>query len=332
MAGNVKPDTTGASAGGIGLPIVAGIASNVASGFINSFLSKRATEYQTQQQKELMKYQWDNFLSPSAQVSAYGNAGLNPAAMFTNGNAIQGPSGASVTSPSFGIGTTSMSDLAAIISATAAAKKAGVEVPHIEAETQGKVLENSRKEYENYLLKEFGLKKSAAELALAEEHVKLAMQQGDVNKRDIALKEWQAAKEKAASEVNERQRDILQKELDNKDIELKLRNDKMSEEIKTEKSAQSANFASAENSRASASNYRQQARINSVLADIQESTSVQQVRTQIQKLIADQYISQADSDEAKRRIQALEHMRDDGFREKLDDLLIWLKTRLNILK
>ena len=227
----------------------------------NDSQSAKAVERQIQGAKELMDYEQSNYLSPKAQVKNLGAAGINPAAAF--GNTAPVNVGGSFAMPNaqpamMQVGTQSLSDVAQLLVGAAQAKKAGVEVPNIEEDTQGKVLDNQRKEFENKLLTTYGLRRTAAEVALAEQNVKNAFQTGDNLKIDNSIKEWQSAKEKALSECNEVQRDILKKEFENKDTELQLRNRKSEEEIKTEKSKQSANYASAEASRSSASNYREQ--------------------------------------------------------------------------
>lgn len=90
-------------------------------------------------------------------------------------------------------------------------------------------------------------------MALAEQNVKLALAQTDVSVQDKAVKEWTAAKEKAMSEVNEVNRDILQKELANKDIELNIRNRQGEANIGFTKSQSAAASASAAASRAQVS-------------------------------------------------------------------------------
>lgn len=325
---------------GAALGIGAGSAAvNLGGSFLGSLFndnqSAKAVERQIQGAKELMDYEQSNYLSPKAQVKNLGAAGINPAAAF--GNTAPVNIGGSSVMPNaqpamMQVGTQSLSDVASLLVGAAQAKKAGADTGKVVEDTKGVVLDNERKAFENDLMKRFGLQKSAAELALAEQSVKLSQASTDVALQEQSLKKWQAAKEKALSECSENQRDILAKELANKEIELKLRNEKASEEIKTEKSKQSANYASAENSRASASNYRQQARINTVLGDIQESTSDEQIKSQLSRLKADGAISDKDYQDAIQKLEALSGMRDGGIRQKTDDFLIWLKERLNILK
>ena len=240
----------------------------------NDSQSAKAVERQIQGAKELMDYEQSNYLSPKAQVKNLGAAGINPAAAF--GNTAPVNVGGSFAMPNaqpamMQVGTQSLSDVAQLLVGAAQAKKAGVEVPNIEEDTQGKVLDNQRKEFENKLLTTYGLRRTAAEVALAEQNVKNAIQTGDNLKIDNSIKEWQSAKEKALSECNEVQRDILKKEFENKDTELQLRNRKSEEEIKTEKSKQTANYASAAASRSSASLNASQVKINEFIAGIKET-------------------------------------------------------------
>lgn len=215
-------------------------------------------ERQLKAQEDYLDYYMGKYGTTKRQVEQVTEAGLNPAAIFgNNAPQVMNPSGGQVSPLQWqGIGTTSMTDLAQYLAGVAQAKKAGVEIPNVEEDTRSKVLDNARKEFENDLLKRYGLQKSAAELALAEENVRLAAATTDVKKQEKALMEWQAAKEKALSECSEKQRDLLQKELDNKDTAIQLVNELEREKIKTEKSQQGYNYAAASNQSASAEQTR----------------------------------------------------------------------------
>lgn len=248
---------------GAALGLGAGSAAvNLGGSFLGSLFNKGAAEAALEKQvaasKELLDYQMEQYYSPKAQMKHIGQAGLNPVGMFGNTAPVNvGGSMVMPTAPTYGldVGTQSLSDVASLLVGAAQAKKAGVEIPNIEAETQSKVLGNERQEFENMLLQKYGIQKSAAELALAEQNVKLASASTDVSVQEKALKQWQSAKEKALSEVNERQRDILQKELDNKDIELDIRNRQGEANIVQTKASANAANASAEASRAQAANF-----------------------------------------------------------------------------
>ena len=61
----------------------------------NTALNAIGIGQQTGASKDLMRYQWDNFMSPAAQVREMAKAGLNPAAMFGDGKgAFASPSAA----------------------------------------------------------------------------------------------------------------------------------------------------------------------------------------------------------------------------------------------
>lgn len=116
------------------MPIAGLIAGALTSG-INQMLSRDAKDYEQSLAKDLMQYQFQNFMSPQAQAMSYAKAGFNPAlAMGPGGSgAFASPSPSFSPSPiSFvsGIG-----EMAAAVQAIANAKKAG-------AETEGQLLEN----------------------------------------------------------------------------------------------------------------------------------------------------------------------------------------------
>lgn len=116
------------------MPIAGLVAGALTSG-INQMLSRDAKDYENSLAKDLMQYQFQNFMSPQAQAMSYARAGFNPAlAMGPGGSgAFASPSPSFSPSPiSFvsGIG-----EMANAVQAIANAKKAG-------AETEGQVLEN----------------------------------------------------------------------------------------------------------------------------------------------------------------------------------------------
>ena len=129
------------------------------SALLNSGLQFLGGQYsqakQVAAQKDLFDYTWEKANSPKAQVKNLTAEGLNPVAMFgSHGLREVGSPGGQISPLDFqGIGTTDLSGLAQYIAATADAKKKGVEIPGIEADTQGKLLDNDRKKFENDLLK-----------------------------------------------------------------------------------------------------------------------------------------------------------------------------------
>ena len=306
------------------------------SALLNSGLQFLGGQYsqakQVAAQKDLFDYTWNKANSPQAQVKNLTAAGLNPVAMFgSHGLSEVGSPGGQISPLDFqGIGTTDLSGLAQYIAATADAKKKGVEIPGIEADTQGKLLDNDRKKFDNDLLKTYGNDKMAAEVSLAWQNYALALQTEDLNKQEIAKKQWEAAKEKAMSQVAENQRDILKKELDNKDTEISLRNQQKREEIKTEKSKQSANYASANQSNTQADVNRHLRRLNSALADVEESSKTDKIHNLINEYRAKSAMSDLDYQEANRRIEAMQHMRDNELGREVDNFLEWLKGKVSI--
>lgn len=122
----------------------------VAGGLVNSFLGKSSADQAFERQKELMDYQmklqesqFEKYTSPQAQVRNLAAAGINPAVAMGNQSPVfssvpNAPTPGSVQPAQFGIGTTSLTDLANYMLAKANAQKAGVE-------TEGTVLDNEVK-------------------------------------------------------------------------------------------------------------------------------------------------------------------------------------------
>lgn len=280
MPGMAMPREPLSLGGALGLGVANGIL-NLGGSFLGSGFNRDAADYALDRQvnatKALYAWQQKHYLSPKAQLENVAEAGLMPSSQFGNHSPVSvGGQMVSPTAPSYGIdvGTQSLGEVAQLLVGAAQAKKAGVEVPNIEEDTRTKVLNNQRQEFENMLMQKYGLQKSAADLALAEQNVKLALAQTDVSVQDKAVKEWTVAKEKAMSEVNETQRDILRKELANKDIELDIRNRQGEANIGLTKSQSNAANASAEQSRAAARDLTASAEGKELLNNISRATNL----------------------------------------------------------
>lgn len=104
-----------------------GAIGSVGSSILNGVLNRSSMKDQAEVSKELMKYQWDNFQSPLAQVRALGAAGINPAVALGQGGSgfTATPSAAMPTSVPPQIG--GITDIANFVKALAEAKKANLE-------------------------------------------------------------------------------------------------------------------------------------------------------------------------------------------------------------
>ena len=179
---------------------------------VNAGLSLVGNKVAQQTSRENLDYMMSRYYSPQAQVNNLAAAGINPAVAFGNqspvfssGGQMQMPS-----NPLAGIGTTSLSDLANYINAKTNAKKAGVEMANIDVDTQAKI-------FDLELAKIYKSPEQYAALTLAWKNVMLADDEHNI-------KVWQKAKEKALSEVEEKNRDILDKTLSNMDIQIRQEN------------------------------------------------------------------------------------------------------------
>lgn len=65
--------------------IVGAMAAQGAQGFFNTYLNQTNMENQADIQKDLMRYQWENFSSPQAQLRSFASAGVNPAHALSGG-------------------------------------------------------------------------------------------------------------------------------------------------------------------------------------------------------------------------------------------------------
>ena len=73
------------------MPLPALIGAGAAFGLagLNQAMNRENMSYQTAQAKELMRYQYDNFMSPYAQAKSYADAGISPAQAFGSGGSGQ---------------------------------------------------------------------------------------------------------------------------------------------------------------------------------------------------------------------------------------------------
>lgn len=97
------------------------------SSILNGLFNRDSMANQVEHAKDLMKYQWENFQSPQAQVRALAAAGLNPAVALGHGgigfSASPSVNMPSSTPPQIG----GVQDIASFVKAMAEAKKAGLE-------------------------------------------------------------------------------------------------------------------------------------------------------------------------------------------------------------
>ena len=273
---------------------------------VNAGLSLVGNKIAQQTSRENLDYMMSRYYSPQAQVNNLAAAGINPAVAFGNqspvfssGGQMQMPS-----NPLAGIGTTSLSDLANYINAKTNAKKAGVEMRNIDIDTQAK-------KFDLELAKIYKSPEQFAALTLAWKNVMLSDDEHNI-------KVWQKAKEKALSEVEEKNRDILDKTLSNMDIQIKQENKQREENIKltqekqkTEKTSQSANVASANASNAAANLSRSQKSYQDIVNDIKESGKTFELESIIHKYRSDGKVADAEAEKAINMLNRYKHLNEN---------------------
>lgn len=256
--------------------------------------------------RDNLDYQMERYYSPQAQVRNLAAAGINPAVAFGNqspvfsgGGTMQMPSNALA-----GIGTTSLTDLANYMNAETNAKKAGAEVKNLNIEAQAK-------QFDLDLAKVFKAPEQFAGLTLAWKNVMLADDEHNI-------KEWQKAKEKALSEVEEKNRDILDKTLNNMDIQLKQENQQRAENIKltreqqkTERTSQSANVASAAASNAAAALSGSQKKYQDIVNDIKDSGKTFELESLIRDYKSKGKVADAEAEKAITMLNRYKHLNDN---------------------
>lgn len=250
--------------------------------------------------KDNLQYQWDEMYSPQAQVRNLAKAGLNPAVAFGNnsptfssGGQLQMPN-----APDFGIGTTAINELGSYFKSLADAKKAGADTKLVGVQTDKALSEVEAQKMQNDFTRRYGNQKWLNDLSLSYQNILLAQKTNDLKEIEKAISKWKEASEKAISEANEHQRDMLAKDLANKDEEIRLSNQLMEEKAKTEKSSQSANYASAKASNASALLSGKQADYQQIVNDIKESGKTFELENLIRKYHAENKVADATAEQA----------------------------------
>lgn len=266
----------------------------------NTALNAIGIGQQTGASEDLMKYQWDNFMSPRAQVREMAAAGLNPGAVLGSGKG-------SFASPSVGMPSVApvqiggVDTLANYLVAKSQAKRNEVDTKLLDIEAQNK-------QFELDLNRCFSSKERVANLLSAYKALQL---QDDEHSRN----EWLIAKEKALSELSGIQKDTAKKVLDNMDTQIMQENKQREESIKltkeqqkTEKSSQSANYASAQNQRAQALLNKEIQSIKHVEREVAETGKLDQIDALLADYRRDKMLSDEEYEEAKKRFDALKRI------------------------
>ena len=289
----------------------------------NTALNAIGIGQQTGASKDLMRYQWDNFMSPAAQVREMAKAGLNPAAMFGEGKgSFASPSVAMPSSIPVQMG--GVDTLANYLVAKSQAKKNDVDTHLLDIEAQNK-------QFELDLNRAFASKERVANLLSAYKALQL---QDDEHSRN----EWQIAKEKALSELTGIQKDTAQKVLDNMDTQIQQENRQREESInltkeqqKTQKTQQTANVASANASNAQAANLAEQTKYQKIVNDIKESGKTFELEHLIRQYQADNQVSDATAEQAYtmlRRYQQLNENDKNAAANYLNYMFWFLKEQM----
>lgn len=303
-----------------------GMASTFGNNVVNGAFGLLGNEIAQNNARENFKYQWDNYLSPKAQVKNLAAAGLNPAAAMGNQAPVLSSAGLDLPqNPLGGIGTSSLADISAYLLAKANAKKAGADTRKADAEADSI-------SFENELNRLFKQPERVANLMAAYKSLQL---QDDEHSRN----EWITAKEKALSQLSGIQKDTAQKVFDNMDTQIRQENKQREEDIKltqekqkTEKTSQSANVASANASNSQATVNRELARYQRVMADVEESASPFKLENLLRHYVAANMISDADYQEAYRRYERLRSINADNdkheWNKALDAFMFYLEEHV----
>lgn len=295
---------------------------------VNSGLSWLGSQIQSAEGRKNLDYMMDRYYSPRAQVNNLAAAGLNPAVAMGNQSPVfSGSSPMQMPDrPEFGIGTSSLTDIGNYIKSVADAKKAGADTDKVVSETEAIKLQND-------LTTQFGTKSWVLDLAQKYQNVLLAQKTNDIKDQEKAINEFKKTQESALADTRGIEKQMLQKRLDNLDTTIRLENKLQEEKVNTEKSVQVANKASANASNTQADVNRATRRLQSALADIEESGRTYKIESLISEYQKDKSISDADAKEANiklARLRELEFKRDSRLFGDIDNFLEWIKGKVSI--
>lgn len=231
--------------------------------------SDAAAKKQLSNQKDLMRYQWENFSSPAAQAASLRAAGLNPAvAMGGQGSAVGSMvpqvGGLSIPESAYDrFGSMSSLENSQSLQALANAKKTTTENSKLSDLIDSQIWNNlasadqqrASAEYQQIqseFEEKYGarLRDSKAKQQLAQAGAQVALAklyatQGKTEETQQALNSAQAAAQKALGDKYHSEYELLEKRL-------KFEEETLRQQIATMKSEQTRNYASAEESRSSA--------------------------------------------------------------------------------
>ena len=172
----------------------------------------------------------------------------------------------------------------------------------------------------------FGLQQQLSDIAKAYAEMKLAIKNGELIDEEKLNKAVERLLLHAKKNLTNAEYERLQAELRWIEVEKK-------QAIKESKSREVSNYASAEESRTQSDINREDRRIKSALADIEENAKDDKIRSLIKKYRSDGHISDADAKEAELRLSRIMQISDkrsgDFFRE-LDGFTEWLKSKAKI--
>lgn len=323
-----KQDSSQLVASGIGA------LGSIGSTILNGILNRDSMDRQVAASKELMDYEWDKFKSPRAMVGALAAAGINPAVAFgNNSGAVATPSPVMPSSsvPQLGI----VPDVATFVKAMVEAKKANVDISNIEVDTQAK-------QFELELSRVWSNPEKVVNLVQSWKNVMLS---NDAH----SLNEWKIESEKALSGLNGIKRDTAKKLFDNMDIQIEQENRQREEGINltkekqlTEKTAQSANVASARASNTQADVNIEMKKIHSIEREVLESGKFDRINAYLAELREKKMLSDEHYEELRQRIRGIKNRQDyadkhqwyGDFLNLMDDVSFYLSkfNPLNMVK
>ena len=328
---------------GVETMMIAAVAASAVASTASAVSAAHNNRKSIQAQKDLYEQQrldqladYNERTGIEAQSKQLENIGVNPASVFAGGSVPSGsmPSVPSVPSPPQlenvgAVATGSISQMVEAVGNIQGYKERAARVQKLQQEYETEKFNTNLAKANAFLTEKYGDATWYADLMDKQNSAYLKYAQGDLAGAEKLYKDMLF--NIAGEEYKMKQEDALQYaqmlQLTRESLSAQIQ--LSGEKVKTEKSQQTANYASARQQNALA-------RISEIQGDIDAKTKVQKLKSLQQQLIRDNLLSQSQQKEfaiKMARLQDLMDARDfDGSIGFVDDLLQYLKETVSIFK
>lgn len=317
----------------IGSAIASGVSSTLGGlpgAAVNFGLNTLTQNQQVKKSKELMKYQWDNFLSPEAQVRSMASAGLNPAVTLGGHGSFASPN-AVMPSSNAPIQVDGVSDMLGSLTQLKKVDKENELVDQeiyktlaekglIDEQRHGQVIANT-------IAMEYGDKEAAARIANLGAQASLYASQEDLAKAEKTLTVLKGETEKVYKDLVEKNK--LKAALEVKNYQRYI-------DSVIESNRKSAKLAEAQTleSGARTSNIESDTKIKDLDWDIRHANKDEEIDAAFNRFLSERNVSAAVKTEAELKLKRIKNLiksrNTSEVYEGIDDFMSWLSGHIGL--